>query len=120
MIEKNINRNHFNEKKLEGFFEKCWELKEPRKFKENERFFKFLYEDLKVILQCVENPKYLVEFTKFVVFFGADDDPEIFDILLDAILRQLRYLNVDDILTTSVNFAHTLTPHAQDLFNSVN
>ena len=51
MIEKNLNRGYFNEKKLEVFFEKCWELKEPKRFKdESERFYRFLYDDLKVIL----------------------------------------------------------------------
>ena len=51
MIEKNLNRTYFNEKKLEVFFEKCWELKEPKRFKdESERFYRFLYDDLKVIL----------------------------------------------------------------------
>ena len=112
MIEKNINRSHFNEKKLEPFFEKCWELREPKKFKDNSRFHQFLYDDLKVILQCVDNPSYLAEFSKFVVFFGADDDPEVYDVLLDAILKQLRFLRVEEILTILVNFAHSLTPHA--------
>ena len=39
MIDKNINREYFNEQRLEPFFEKCWELKAPRDFvKENPRF----------------------------------------------------------------------------------
>ena len=39
MIESNINAIYFREKRLEPFFQKLWELKEPIKFKnENERF----------------------------------------------------------------------------------
>ena len=58
----------------------------------------------------------MVEFSKFIVFFGVDDDPEVFDLLTDAIMRKLRVLKVDDILTILVNFAHTLSPNAKDLF----
>ena len=51
MIEKNINGTYFREARLNPFFEKCWELNEPKKFKEeNNRFYKWLYTDLKSIL----------------------------------------------------------------------
>ena len=43
----------------------------------------FLYSDLKVIISKLDLPSNLVEFTKFVVFFGADDDPEVYDLLSD-------------------------------------
>jgi hypothetical protein len=106
-----VNRKFFNEKKVDAFFDKCFELREPKKFKENDRFFKFLYDDMKVILQCLDKPKSLVNFTKFIVFFGVDDDPEIFDLLTDAIIIKMRYVTVDDILTIVTNFAHTLNPN---------
>lgn len=36
LIEKRTNRSYLDEKRLDVFFEKCWELKEPRAFaKEN-------------------------------------------------------------------------------------
>jgi hypothetical protein len=51
LIETNINSKYFNEKKLETFFEKCWQLKEPKKFQEeNSRFQKFIYDDYKIII----------------------------------------------------------------------
>ena len=50
LIESNINRKHFNEKKIGAFFEKCWQLNDPKAFKSNDRFFRFLYDDFKVII----------------------------------------------------------------------
>jgi len=88
MIEKNINRTFFSEKKAPAFFELCWELKDPKKFKEeNQRFYRFLYDDLKIILQHVSYAPTVVEFSKLIVFFGVDDDPEIHDLLSDAVIR---------------------------------
>ena len=113
LIESNINRQHFNEKKLPAFLEKCWQLQEPLALKEeNERFMRFLYDDLKIILQCIDVPESIVGLMKLVVFFKVDDDPEIFDLLSDAILRKIRRLTVEDVLTVTVNFAHTLNPGA--------
>lgn len=68
----------------------------------------------------MSNVKYLAELSKFVVFFNATDDPELLDILTDAVARQFRFIPVDDILTILVNFAHTLSPNAQELFDVAN
>ena len=62
----------------------------------------------------------MVEFTKFVTFFGADDDPELFDVLADGISRTMRGMSVDGILTCLVNFAHSTNPNAQELFEVAN
>lgn len=121
MIEKNINQSHFNEKRLGVFFEKCWQLREPRKFKnESDRFYRFVYEDLKALVSRIDKPANVVELSKFVVFFGVDDDPEFFDLLADAVSKKMRYFKVDDILTILVNFAHSLSPNAQELFMAAN
>lgn len=58
--------------------------------------------------------------TKFVVFFGVNDDPEIFDLLCDSILRNIRSIRVDDILTILVNYAYTLAQNSNDIFNAAN
>lgn len=51
LIEKNVNKQHFNERRVDVFFQKCWELKNPRAFaKEDQRFLRFLYDDLKVVV----------------------------------------------------------------------
>ena len=60
----------------------------------------------------------MVDLTKLVVFFRVEDDPEVFDLLQDAILVKIRRLSVDDILTLVVNFAHTLHPGAQLIFDA--
>ncbi len=39
MIEKNINRKFFSEKKLDTFFENCFALKNPVQFVENDKKF---------------------------------------------------------------------------------
>jgi hypothetical protein len=36
MIEKNINRKYFSEKKCEEFFTQCFSLKDPQRFKEED------------------------------------------------------------------------------------
>jgi hypothetical protein len=61
-----------------------------------------------------------VDFTKFVVFFGVNDDPEIFDLLCDSIVRNIRSVRVDDILTIIVNYAYTLAPNTKEIFNAAN
>lgn len=54
LIETNVNKEYLKEKKLPVFFEKCWELKEPRKFVQEEaRFERFLKDDLKSVLSKV-------------------------------------------------------------------
>ena len=75
---------------------------------------------MKVILQRVDSPQNFVEFSKFIVFFGADDDPEVFDCLSDGINAKMRMMPVEDILTILVNVAHTLNPNSQGLFEAAN
>lgn len=113
MIETNVNKDYLNEKKLAVFFEKCWEIKEPHSFaREEPRFERFLKSDLKSVMQKVGQAENIVEFSKFVVFFGVEEDPEVFDLLLDSFSRSIREMTVDGILTVLVNFAHTLSPEA--------
>ena len=120
LIETNINAKYLRESRLEQFFQKCWDLKNPKEFMENKDFRRFVYSDLKSVLGKIDNPTNYVEFTKFMVFFRADDDPELFDLLADGCNRFLRRMPVDDILTILVNFAHTLNPNAQELFTAAN
>ena len=48
MIDKNINRKYFSEKKLEDFFEECFSLKNAAAFlEEDKRFKSFIAHDLK-------------------------------------------------------------------------
>jgi hypothetical protein len=79
-----------------------------------------LYDDLKAIIMKIDNPANFVEFTKFIVRFGAEDDPEVFDLLAEGIGRALRKMTVEQILTILVNFAHSLNPNAHDLFVAAN
>ena len=111
MIETKISRKHFSEKAFEAFINKCFELKNPKQFKdENERFFRFLYDDLKIIIQIMEEPSHIAEITKLVNYFSIEDDPEILDYLQDSIMTKIQYMTIDEILTSMVNFAHTLSP----------
>lgn len=106
---------------MDAFFEKCFSLQDPKKFKrENDRFFRWCYDDFKVIVQCIDDPENFVEMTKFVVFFGTEDDPEVMDLLADQVLRSMRRLGTDSILELVVNFAATLSPNAQDVFDAAN
>lgn len=121
LIETNLNRKYFKESKLDPFFTKCFELQNPKQFKEkNQRFYRFLYDDLKFILQKTQVPENFEEFTKLITFFGADDDPELFDLLADGISRAIGEMEVETILNCLVNFAHTLNPNAEAIFRSAN
>jgi hypothetical protein len=82
--------------------------------------FRFLYDDLKVILQHIGRAPTVVEFSKLIVFFEVNDDPEIFDLFSDIFHRLVRKLTVEEILTVLVNIAHTLSPTAQELFSAAN
>jgi len=83
MIETNVNRKYFSEKRLDDFFEACFSLKHPQAFVEEERKFQgFLLQDLKLIIQSVKQPDNLVELVKFAVFFRAED-PEVYELLAD-------------------------------------
>ena len=51
IIEKNVNRKYFSEKKLDVFFEHCFSLSKPEAFVEEEtRFNSFIQNDLKFIV----------------------------------------------------------------------
>ena len=49
------------------------------------KFYNFVYYDLKQLLQLVSSPENLTNFTKFMVFFRVDEDPELFEILTEQI-----------------------------------
>lgn len=78
-----------------------------------------MHVDLKSVLLKVEKAENVVEFSKFVVFFGVDD-AEVFDLLLDAYARKISRTTVDGILTVLVNLAHTLSPSASQAFKLAN
>lgn len=58
----------------------------------------------------------IIGFTKFVVYFKIDHDPEIYDILADQIAKNMNRFTVDEILTALVNFTYTLSPETASLF----
>lgn len=113
LIERHINAKFYDEKKIDAFFTKCWQLQDARRFKQaHPRFQQWLHDDFKVIMTKTLKPSTMVQFSKLVVFFQANDDPEIFDLLSDGIARTLTAMPVEGILTCIVNLAHTGTPVA--------
>jgi len=114
MIEKNINRKYFSEKRLSDFFAECFSLKNPAAFvEENQKFKSFLMYDLKQIIQSVKEPENLVEFLKFAVFFRlGGEDPEIYEVLADHVKKNMNMFTTDQVLTILVNFSHSLSPEA--------
>jgi hypothetical protein len=97
MIEKNINRKYFSEKRLEAFFEQCFSLKDPTAFAQDEKEFRsFITHDLKLIIQSIKDPQNLVELLKFTIFFRLDgEDPEIFELLADQIKKNMGQFTTD-------------------------
>ena len=91
MIEKNINRKYFSEKKLDDFFAQAFSIKQPARFIEEDMKFKsFINHDFKMLIQSVKDPNNLVEFLKFGVFFRlGGEDPEIYEVLADHIKKNM-------------------------------
>lgn len=90
MIEKGINRKYFREDRLEAFFEKCFSLSPEHieQLMQEKRFRDFCYTDLKTIFQIVGQPDNLEKFTKFIVFFKLDEDPELVEYLCFNIMKK--------------------------------
>ena len=74
---------------MDAFFEKCFSLVEPKKLMQEKVFYNFVYYDLKQVLQLVNKPEHLVGFTKLLVFFQADEDPELFELISEAVCKHV-------------------------------
>lgn len=122
LIEKGINKKYFREDRLDSFFEKCFEMThdQAEEFAKNPRFQRFLYTDLKTILQVTNKPENLTQWSKFIVFFKVDDDPELIEQLNFKIKQKIKFFEVDDILQVLVNMQHTLSSTVVELFDAVN
>lgn len=64
--------------------------------------------------------EHLVNFTKFLVFFKVDEDPELFEILTESICKSIKKLTIDDLLTVIANMSQTLSPTTPEIFRVVN
>lgn len=120
MIERNINRKYFSDKKLEDFFDLCFSVKNLNLLKNDPRFVQFIEYDLKFIIQSLRQVDHIVGFSKFLVFFRIEDDPEVYEILADQVKRSLARFTTDELLTILINFSHSLSTESQDLFSLAN
>lgn len=83
MINTNINRKYFSDKKLDDFFTYCFTMKDPTILMNELRFVQFVEFDLKFIMQSLRQMDHIVGFSKFLVFFRIENDPELYEILAD-------------------------------------
>lgn len=120
LIENSINRKYFKESRLDAFFEKCFTLTEPHKLMEEKVFYNFVYYDLKQLLQLVTSKYHLVEFTKFMIFFKVDEDPELYELLVESICKKMKGMTVDELLTILANMTQSLSPVTEEVFQVVN
>ena len=67
----------------------------------------------------MNNPEYLTEFSKFLIFFKVDEDPELVELLCDQVCKRVKDFTIDEHLTILTNLAHTLNPAYEDVFQSV-
>lgn len=79
---------------------------------QDKTFRSFVYQDLKIILQIVNGTENIEKFTKFIVFFRVDEDPELIEVLCDNVASKISKFTTDEILTILVNLKHTLSPEA--------
>ena len=66
------------------------------------------------------NRENLVNLTKFVVFFKVEDDPELLEVIADAICKRIKYYTIDDLLTILANYNQTLSPQAVEVCRVIN
>ena len=83
-------------------------------------FYNFVYYDLKQLLQLVNKPEHLVGFTKLLVFFQADEDPELYELISEAVCKHVQRIPVDDLLAVLANLSQSLSPATQEVFKVVN
>ena len=57
---------------------------------------------------------------KFIVLFRIDQDPEIYELIADMVKKNISKFDCDQILTTLVNFSHTLSPESASVFEVAN
>lgn len=62
----------------------------------------------------------LVNFSKFLVFFKVDEDPELYEIVTESICKGIKKLTIDDLLTVVANMSQTLSPTTTEIFRVVN
>lgn len=65
-----------------------------------------------MVMQLVQSPQHLVDLVRLVTHFGAEDDPELLEILSDRVANRIRSFSVKEILEATVNYARTLSPVA--------
>lgn len=75
---------------------------------------------MKYILQILQDVGNLVQVTNLLVFFQADEDPELIEIIVDEICKHLKRFSVDQILIMLANMRHTLSPSVLNLYGVVN
>eukprot|EP00347_Sterkiella_histriomuscorum_P019411 403341726 len=120
LIDSNINRKYFSEKKLSNFFEICYQIKNPQLLRDDQKFQKFLNKDLKFIIQSLKSVENFYNFVKFIVYFKIDQDPELMELLADQIKTNIGKFKNDEILEILVNFSHTLSPETQSVCEVAN
>ncbi len=116
MIDKNINRRYFSEKKLPAFFDLCFSIKNTQLFLQNPKIERFIHNDLKFLVQSIQVIENLVDFIKFAVFFKLEADPEIYELLSDQVKRRIGAFQVEELMQVLVNLSHSLSPEAMSVF----
>ena len=61
-----------------------------------------------------------MDFTKFMVFFKVDEDPELYELLAEAVSKQGKNFSVDDLLTIMANYTQSLSPQTTEVFRVIN
>ena len=62
----------------------------------------------------------MVNFTKFMLYFKVDEDPELYELLSEAICKKIAHFTADQLLTMMVNYNQSLQPSAIELCRVIN
>lgn len=58
--------------------------------------------------------------SNLIVFFRADEDPELIEILCEQICKNVQRFTVDQLLSMLANLRHTLSPSVLEVYKVVN
>ena len=61
-----------------------------------------------------------MEFTKFLLYFKVEDDPEVYELLCESICKRVQFFRIDELLTVLVNLSQSLSPAVQEVYEVAN
>ena len=95
-----------------------YHFSDPKQLLENERFQKFLSEELLLVIENTMGTETIMNWSKFIVYLKLDD-PYLWPALSAKIRERMARFDWDELLVILVNATFSLTSEAGSLFTAV-